>query len=141
MTELKNFQKDLVNNVDEQRNFVLAENSSESETSDSEHDEIRIRAPRASKKSKIDEMIMHELVNQQQKMLKLQRKLSKVEREVDREEIQTRYLKLDLNNKEVELSDLRERVVKLLEREQFSRLENLIWRLVLIIYIAWKIIG
>lgn len=110
-SNLKNFQRSLDENEDEKRHYVNAEvEESESDDSESENEEqeaIKIVAPRKQKKkSNVDTMLMEQLISQQKSYLKAQRTIYKLRTEIDTEEVKTRYLKLDLNNAEVRISEL-----------------------------------
>lgn len=98
-SDLKNFQRYLDVNEDEKRHFVNNEVVSDS---DEESDTIKIVHPKKyKKKNGVDIMLMEQLISQQNAYLKAQKEIYKLHTEIDTEEIKTRYLKLDLNNTQV----------------------------------------
>ena len=98
-SDLKNFQRYLDVNEDEKRHFVNNEVVSDS---DEESDTIKIVHPKKyKKKNGVDIMLMEQLISQQNAYLKAQKEIYKLHTEIDTEEIKTRYLKLDLNNIQV----------------------------------------
>lgn len=110
-SDLKNYQRSLDENAEEKRHFIESEvsNTTDDESSENEDSEeaIKIVAPRRSqKKSNVDMMLMEQLITHQKAYLKAQRRIYKLRNEIDTEEVKTRYVKLDLNNAEVRISEL-----------------------------------
>ena len=104
--ELNEYQQDLATNEEKQRDFVLNNNNS-SEYSDDSDDHVRIFHHRSSRKSNID-LILEQLIYQQNLTRRAERKLSELQRELDREETAKRYIELNLNNREVERDQYKE---------------------------------
>jgi hypothetical protein len=98
--------------------------SSEEDSDEEEVQEVRIMAPQRRKKQSLD-FLLQELVNQQKLYISSQRKVMKLQTEVDTEEVKTRYLKLDLNTAQV-LAD--ERKSKLYETKcKLTRAQIEVW--------------
>jgi len=105
--ELKNFQRSLDEDAEEKHRFVNAEVEDSEEDSESEAEAIKIVAPKKPKKSsQIDTMLMEQLIAQQKAYLKAQKTIYKLRTEIDTEEVKTRYIKLDLNNEQVKVTEL-----------------------------------
>lgn len=104
-SELKNFQRSLNEDDEKKGHYINAE--VEDDTDDSEDEAIKIVAPRKpKKKSHVDTMLMEELITQQKAYLKAQKTIYKLRTEIDSEEVKTRYIKLDLNNAQVRITEL-----------------------------------
>ena len=103
--QVHDFQEELVHNEDERNHFVNAEFEGDSDDSD----KIQISLPKKSdKKTNIEEIMITQLVKQQNLFLSAQKKLSKLQTEIDTEEVKKRYLTLDLNNEQVAHSETKE---------------------------------
>lgn len=132
---VKNLQRNL-RKTDVSRDFVNHD-VEESEDEDSEdevrEESIRIVAPQRKKKHSLD-FLLQELVVQQKMYLSSQKKVMKLQTEIDTEEVKTRYLKLDLNTAQV-LAE--ERKTKLCETKGMltrSQLENWVFRVLITLW-------
>ena len=104
-SDLKNYQRSLDEDQEEKRRFADVEEDTESESESEEA--IKIVPPKkAKKRSQIDTMLMEQLIAQQKAYLKAQKTIYKLRTEIDTEEVKTRYVKLDLNNAEVRITEL-----------------------------------
>jgi hypothetical protein len=103
MAELKKLQKDLKSNDETKKQYV---NARQEESSEESGDELRIVAPRRSKKSQVDTMLVEELVHQQKMYVEAGERISELSMEVDREETKNRYLTLDLSNAQLKIEEL-----------------------------------
>ena len=89
------FQKNLDNDKDLQASFISAEADSESDS-----ETCKIVLPRRARKRGTDtnQELLYQLINQQTVLAKTKKKMYELQAEIDKEEVVTRYLKLDLNN-------------------------------------------
>lgn len=112
MSDLKDFQRSLNRNEEQKSHFVNKDNS-DSESSDSESETVRLSFPKKTKTTNpIDTMIMEQLIKTQKSYLKAQKTIYKLQTEIDTEEVKTRYLKLDLNNAQVHNEELKRYVMR-----------------------------
>jgi hypothetical protein len=144
MKELKNFQTNLNSDRDAKQQYIdkQVDTEDESITDDSDVEEpIKIIARRKKAgKSGLDKMLLEQTINQQNLYLKAQRTISKLRTEIDIEEVKTRYLKLDMNNLQVKLDQQFDKN-KEMKNEMFNvRAENFIFRVVVVLYIMWRIL-
>lgn len=141
MSELKKFQANLDADKEAKNNFVEKESSrvdSSSEESCSDEEQIKIVAPRKTKKgSAIDTMLFEQTIAQQKAYLKSQKTIYRLQSEIDTEEVKTRYLKLELNNLQVRLDD------EVLKNKSMNsvQLENIVLRGFLMFYIVWSVVS
>ena len=144
MKELKNFQTNLNSDREAKQQYidkqVDTEDESNSESSEAE-EQIKIIAPRKKAgKSGLDKMLLEQTISQQNLYLKAQKTICKLRTEIDIEEVRTRYLKLDLNNLQVKLDQEVDKN-KEMKNEVFNlKVENFIFRVVVVLYIMWRIL-
>jgi hypothetical protein len=134
---LNMYQKTLDSNKDMKTSFIDAE----VDESESEDDRCEIIIPKRKKKRGIDtgHELLFQLIDQHKVLVKTQKKMYKLQAELDKEEISTRYIKLDLNNTQVKLEDsnvkLKECQIALLH----SRVENWVVRVISVVYILYTV--
>jgi len=147
--ELKNYQKNLDTDLENKRRFVNAENEADHDSdseveSDTENgQECRLSlAPRRSKGKtpSIDMVLMEQLMNLNKDYLKSQKKIFKLQSEIDVEDVKTRYVKLDLNNSEVKNEELKESVHNLSRKLLYSQAENWLSRTVFLVFVLWVVV-
>lgn len=126
--ELKQFQQDFYNNIDQQREYVNAENTDSDSESDNE-EQLRITRLKSHKKGRMDDLVISYMINQQKEVRKVEKKMAELQRQLDKEEIESRYLKLDLNNSQVE----RDNALDILNQTKQTLLKT---RLVLLLVIV-----
>lgn len=127
MDVLNEFQKRLSKDKDVQNEFV------DSKYSDSD-EEVELQLD-TKKKSKgyLYENIFRQLIKQQNAYLKSQKKIYELKSEIDTEEVKTRYLKLDLNNMQLEKTELQESN-KTLNKELYDKkLEILVYKALILL--------
>ena len=138
MSELKNFQDNLIKDNETKFQFIDKKVDSEEEESSSEEESLKIVAPRRKAgKGGLDKMLLEQSIAQQNAYLKAQKAIYKLKSEIDIEEVKTRYLKLDLNNIQVSLDEEKEKN-KVLYRTQ---VENWSLRIAIVLYILWIVIS
>jgi hypothetical protein len=122
--------------------FINNEVSQEEYSSDEEplkNDLITI-IPSTSK-SKTDTVILRQLFNQQNLLLKSQRAIYKLKNEINKEEIKMRYLKLDLNNSNI-INQEKESEIDNLNLQVFiSKSENHMFRALSLLYSMYIIVS
>jgi hypothetical protein len=142
MSELKKFQTNLDCDKEAKNMFVNKERDDVSDDESISDDEeevvqehIKIMAPRKSKKgSAIDAMLFEQTIAQQKAYLKAQKTIYRLQSEIDTEEVKTRYLKLELNNLEVKLSE----EVSKNKIMSSVQIENIVLRAVIVLYTLWS---
>jgi hypothetical protein len=108
-SSILSLQKNIKNSDSIKQNFINA-HVSDSEGSESEMEDKKrpIKTPHTIKNiSTIDMLIMEQYIDIQRQYLKSQKTIYKLKNEIDTEDVKTRYLKLDLNNAQVEIADLK----------------------------------
>ena len=133
------FQKNINEDSEVKNAFIKAEKVD----SDSEYDsdnKCKIIIPKSKNKNKdTSQELLAQLMNQNQVLSKMQKKFYKLKTEMDREEITSRYIKLDLNNAQVKLDENKEKLNIVKKQLQNSRIENLSFRVMTISYIVFHI--
>ena len=135
------FQKNINEDSEVKNAFIKAENVNSD--SDSEYDsdnKCKIIIPKSKNKNKdTSQELLAQLMNQNQVLAKMQKKFYKLKTEMDREEITSRYIKLDLNNVQVKLDENKEKLNIVKKQLKNSRIENLSFRVIVISYIVFHI--
>jgi hypothetical protein len=138
MSELKNFQDNLIKDNETKCQFIDKKVDSEEEESSSEEESLKIVAPRRKAgKGGLDKMLLEQSIAQQNAYLKAQKAIYKLKSEIDIEEVNTRYLKLDLNNIQVSLDEEKEKNKVL----YLTQVENWSLRIAIVLYILWIVIS
>ena len=115
---VSNFQKKLAEDEDMKSGFLTDDNSAQRTP--------RKQKPRQDKeKRSLQELLMEQLIEQYSKNSVLQKKICKLQTELDTSEVKSRYLKLDLNNAQVEASDLKPYKMKFFALVSFNALAGL----------------
>lgn len=127
MSELKSFQKDLSNDNDKKRHYVEKDYDTDEEEEDVEEYTVSV------KNGNIDTMMMRELLRTQSQFVKSQKELFKLQTEIDTNEVHLRYLKLDLNNAQVNNDELKASNKELNMDVQRQRFEILAYRAFLLV--------
>jgi hypothetical protein len=135
--EVKNYQKNLDKSEENKKHYVQAEVDSDYDSSSDEE-----KAPSIAKSSNhpLSGKLFQRLLEQQEANMRAQKLIYKLRKEIDTEEVQTRYIKLDLNNAQVKIGELEEKA-RCAETELFkARVENYATRTLLVLYIFWYIL-
>ena len=104
--------------------YVNAENESDSESDDT----CKIVIPRSKKKNHdTSQELLFQLIRQNQILSKTQKKL-------DKEEVTARYIKLDLNNTQVNLDETKDKFKVCKKELKHTRIENWIVRGLVLLY-------
>ena len=104
--------------------YVNAENESDSESDDT----CKIVIPRSKKKNHdTSQELLFQLIRQNQILSKTQKKL-------DKEEVTARYIKLDLNNTQVNLDETKDKFKVCKKELKHARIENWIVRGLVLLY-------
>ena len=123
------FQKVLNEDDGMKSSYVNAENESDSETDDT----CKIVIPRSKKKNhNTSQELLFQLIRQNQILSKTQKKL-------DKEEVTARYIKLDLNNKQVKLDETNDKFKVCKKELKHARIENWIVRSLVLLYFLFQI--
>lgn len=144
--EVKDFQKKLDSNEENKHHFVHAEVDSDSEEVLSDDDcspaiTISHSKKKNSDKDPISNKMFQRLLEQQEALAKAQKLVYKLKSDLNTEEIQARYVKLDLNNAQVKIEELETRQ-KDIERQLYnSRTENYASRGIICVYLLWMILS
>ena len=134
--EVKNFQKKLDNNEEVKKAFIFSENS---DTDLSSEDEIQISKSKV--KEPISNKLFHRLVEQQETINKIQKLVYKLKAELSTEEIEARYVKLDLNNAQVKIEDLKTKLKDTQDKLYLAKTETYVMRVIAVLYLIWCIIS
>jgi hypothetical protein len=133
------FQKSVNEDNELKSSFVNAENVSESEE-DSDDDTCKIVIPKRKNKNKdTSQELLAQLMNQTQVLAKTQKKLYQLKSEINKEEITTRYIKLDLNNAQVKLDETKVKLKVVKKELLHARTENWSARALIIAYIFFHL--
>lgn len=148
--ELKTLQQNLDKKDSFKRDYVDANNTEEDEIfadgSDSEDEvskpiQLNMVNPH-SRKGNTNDLITAQYIIQQDQLMKAQKKISKLQNEIDVEEVKRRYLNLDLVNIQVKHDEVQELLTKkyneindlmvVLEKDKtcirYKKIENLVLR-------------
>ena len=147
---LNMFQRNLNEDTDLKSSYVNAENSDSEDSEDSECSETvestnacKIIFPKSnrSKNKKLDtsQELLSQLIKQHQVSSNTQKKMYKLQSELDKEEITSRYIKLDLNNTQIKLEEYKEQLETSKQQLTNSKIENWTLRSVIFLYIIFKI--
>jgi hypothetical protein len=145
-SEVKNYQKKLDKDEEVKRHYVEAELSeSDSDLSSDEEESPAITISQVKRKKDLKDPISSKLFQRvlelQETNMKAQKAIFKLRNELNTEEIQARYVKLDLNNAQVKIGEL-ETKGQLTERELYmARTENYATRSLFVIYMLWVILS
>ena len=144
--ELKNFQNNLKNNKDTSSKFI--HNNNEGDCSDCSEEgsgnntyNIKIPGKKSGKSgnNNINYNLLCQIINQQNTISKIQKKMYKLQSELDQEEIKSRYTRLELNNTQVDIDEYQDTIKNIKKNLYTSRIENWIVRIMsfmcIVIYI------
>lgn len=108
---VRQLQDELNTNNDMKQNFINGSASDVSSDSDEDVQEsCRIMVPKQKKGRDPNTMLLSELIIQQKLYMKSQKKVFKLQNEINVEEVRTRYIKLDLNNAQVTIEEKKEEI-------------------------------
>jgi len=137
---VRKLQQSLSCDRDIRNDFINSRYDSSEDSESSDSDTCQITIPkRRKRKQDSSALLLQRLTEQQQAYLKSQRKVYKLQGEVDNNEVRNNYLKLELNNAELENADLKNitnQQQMLLSR---SKTENWVLRITILIYILIRI--
>ncbi len=122
---VRQLQDQLNTNNGMKRDFI--DGSVSDVSSDSEEDvqeSCRIMVPKHKKARDSSTMLLLELIKQQNLYIRSQKKVFKLQNEIDIEDVKTRYLRLDLNNAQVTAEETKEKVKKVSNTLFYARAEN-----------------
>lgn len=143
--EIKKYQRELDNDNEVKNSFInSSHNDSTDEDSDNESSDNAIGIiplPKKHKSSRLDNMLMEQLIKQQKSYLNAQKTIYKLKNEIETEEIKTRYLKLDLNNSQVKADETIEDNKKLKQDIFVSKSENFMHRGLIFLYLVYIIVN
>lgn len=138
---LNMYQKNLDDDKEIQESFIKADvldNESESES----ESEYKIVLPKRSKKhSDTSQNLLHQLIYQNERLSKIQKRMYTIKAELDREEIINRYIKLDLNNSQINLKDMKYDFEVCNKELKYARIENWVSRISMLLYIVYIFFG
>lgn len=134
------FQKTLNDDADMKSNFAHApipESEDEENSSDSETESCKIVLPKRAKKknNNTSQELLFQLLLQHKTLSKTQKKVYKLQSELDSEEIKMRYVKLDLNNTQVNLDNTKSKLELCNKELLHARIENWVVRVCFLLYI------
>ena len=146
---LKKYQKKLDGDSDMKSEYITALGESNSDYSDSDsdsgaaRDNFKVIIPKSRGKSRdkyrdrYREEIFAQLIKCQNVLSKTKRKVYKLEADADKEEIISRYIKLDLNNAQVENTELKEKLSQTKLKLTRARVENWVHRVISMMLCVW----
>jgi hypothetical protein len=135
-TNLHMYQKTLDGDSDMKSSFLHAENNDSDSDSESEKDTCKIVIPRSKKKnSDTSQELLFQLIRQNQVLSTTHKKMYKLQSELDKEEITTRFIKLDLNNTQVKLDETNDNFKECKKQLQYAHIENWTTRFIMLLYI------
>lgn len=126
------FQKNLNSDADLQSSYINADNS-DGECKNFSQTRKRTIIPDTSRE------LLFQLITQHQVLAKTQKNMYRLQAELDKEEISSRYTKLDLNNATVKISETKEKLVKVRHNLYHARIENWVSRVILFIYVLFQV--
>lgn len=131
------FQKALDADKEMKTNFVNAE--VEESESDEEDGEIGVFIPQRKKKRTSDtsQELLFQLIHQNKVLSKTQKKMYELKAEFEKEEVSTRYIKLDLNNVQVKLDDTKEKLKVCRKHLLYAKIENWSVRCAFVAYVLY----
>ena len=128
------FQKNLDEDVVTQKSFVTAE----VDESESEEESCKIVLPKRCKKNDTSQELLFQLIHQNNILAKTHKKMYKIQAEIDKEEVVTRYIKLDLNNAHVKLRETKDKLGECKKELKCVRIENWIIRCLFVFYVLYQ---
>jgi len=140
-SEVRISQENLRKRIDLQREFVNNDVSStdEEDFSPDETENIRVSFPKRKTKHNSIDYLLQELVNQQKYFLASQRKVMRLKCEMETEEVKTRYLKLDLNNTQIQGQELKEQLNDCTEKLRVTTIDKWLSHVIVLILIITNI--
>lgn len=140
--EIKKYQREIDNNNELKNSFINNSYGNEDSDDESTDDEIGIiPLPKKHNSSKLDTMLMEQLIKQQKSYLNAQKTIYKLKNEIETEEIKMRYLKLDLNNSQVKTEEVISDNKKLKNEIFVSKSENFMHRGLILLYLVYIIVN
>lgn len=136
------FQKQLDNDEETKSNFITASNeeSDSDSESDSETEECKIVFPKhKQKKNDTSRELLYQLLQQNKQLIKARKKQYKLQSELHKEEVQSRYVKLELNNAHVVAEESKNKLKTTKKKLFRSQVENLIWRIIILIFLLYQL--
>ena len=139
------FQKNLNEDTELKSSYINAENSeSDSEYSDDTNEPTnacKIVFPNRSKSKNIhtSQELLSQLIKQHQVISNIQKKMYKLKSELDKEEITSRYIKLDLNNTQIKFEESKEQLETSKQHLTKTKIENWVLRSVILLFFMLKI--
>jgi hypothetical protein len=127
---LNMFKKALNEDSDMKTSYI--EKQSEKD-SDSEDEPCKLIIPR-SKKTDNSQELLFQFIKQNQVIAKMQKKIYKLQTELDTEEVVSRYIKLDFNNTQVKLDETNDILIQCNKKLDNSDFERGICRITIIFY-------
>ena len=135
---LSNFQKNLGANKEIQANYLEAEVD---DGFDSDKEEVRVVLPKHKKRSDPSTELLNQLIKQNEALSNAQRKAYKLQSELDKEEIISRYIKLDLNNTQVKLEETSTKMKSYKTSLFKAKVENWVTRVFIMLYMFWCVVS
>jgi hypothetical protein len=126
-------------------NEVLSDESNSSSDEDSDKEsttsvcKIVVPSKKYRKSSDTSHEILSQLLLRSNELALTQKKLYKTKSALTKEEVICRYVKLDLNNFQLKVEEFKKKLVDCRKHLFFSRVENWINRIIIVMYILWVI--
>ena len=128
------YQKTLNEDEEMKSSYIQEENE------DSEDDTCKIVIPRSRKKNNdTSQELLFQLIKQNQVLTNTHKRMFALQSDLDKEEILSRYVKLDLNNTQVTLCDTKYKFKECKKKLMKSRAENWITRFIFLLYIIFHV--
>jgi hypothetical protein len=134
---LNMLQRNLDRNQDFRSTFISAENS-DSDSSESESCKIVLPKKRR-KKVDTSQELLFQLIKQNKNLSKTKKKMYSIQADLDKEEIKSRYVRLDLNNAQVECQEVTEKLKQSNSDLHKVRTENIITKVFIALYFTYRI--
>lgn len=141
--EVRELQNKLKNDAGTRENFVNS-HSENVASSDSDEETARLLTVLKRPHKKNDNgasLMLQQLLKKEEEYNKLQKKYYELDKEYNSLDTQNHYIKLDLNNSDLKVEEL-ENKVKNISTDRFYYLcESMFWRFVLVLYLIYLFIG
>lgn len=142
----KQYQEELDQDQDMKSDYLNAEVSS-SESSDDEGSrslDFNVVLPKSSKSKRrydTEQQLFVQLMNTQKTLMKYQKKNYKLQSEIDKSEIENRYIKLDLNNAQVKINKYKEDIKDIKAVLKKTKRDKIVMMVIICLFVLYRVWG
>ena len=138
--KLNIYQKQLDDDEEVKISFVDASNNESESESESENEGCKIIFPKnKQRRNDTSQELLYQLLIQNKKHAKVQKRLYELQSELDREEVRGRYAKLELNNVQVAVDEAKEQIKTTKNILFKSQVENWVWRITMLLFLLYRL--